>query len=114
MARKPKETDAFVDPQTHITRFNFTRDKYVDERSRVDSYEELVFLERKKVLFDVTKVPIYGIISKAHLHLKISKDGLSRGEAVDSLRATNDPMKGLNTGFAVVSDAIEDEKAKKR
>ena len=107
-----KDSDAFVDPQTHITRFNFTRDEEVDERSRVDSYEELALIERKKVLFRVTKIPIYGIIAATRLHLKISKDGKAREEAVDSLKATNDPMKGLNTGFPVVIDAIDDQKAR--
>jgi hypothetical protein len=98
------------DPQTYITRFNFTRDNEVDERSRVDSYDELALVERKKVLFRVTGVNIYGILAESRLHLKISKDGKGREEAVDSLKATNDPMKGLNTGFGVVVDAIDQQK----
>lgn len=109
MAKKD-DSDAFVDPQTHITKFSFTRDEEVDERSRVDSYDELVFLERKKIMFRLTKIPIYGIIAEAHLHLKISKDGKAREEAVESLRATNDPTKGFNTGFNVVTEAIQDQK----
>ena len=107
-----KDDDAFIDPQTWITKFNFTRDEEVDERSRVDSYDELALIERKKILFRVTKIPIYGIMAATRLHLKISKDGKARSEAVDSLRATNDPMKGLNTGFSIVTDAIDDQKAK--
>ena len=49
-------------------------------------------------------------MAATRLHLKISKDGKARTEAVDSLRATNDPMKGFNTGFQVVTDAIDDQK----
>ena len=112
MAKKD-DHDAFVDPQTHITRFSFTRDEEVDERSRVDSYDELVFLNKKKVMWRVTKVPIYGIIAATHLHLKIAKDGKSREEAVEALRATNEPMKPFNTGFSLVSEAIDDQRRPK-
>lgn len=107
MAGRKDEIDAFVDPQTHITKFGFTRDKEVDERSRVDSYDELVFLNRKKVLARVLKLEIYDIIATTHLHLKISKDGKAREEAVESLRATNEPMRGFNTGLPLVSEAID-------
>jgi len=108
MARK--DPDAFVDPQTKITKFNFERDEEVDERSRVDSYDELVLLTKKEVMHRMTGVKVYAVICRSHMHLKISKDGKSRQEAVDSLRATNDPMKGINTGFTVVEQAIDDQK----
>lgn len=112
MAKKD-DAEAFVDPQTHITKFSFSRDEEVDERSRVDSYEELVWLERKKILWRVTKVKIYGIIAASHLHLKISKDGKARDEATESLRATNEPVKPFNTGFSLVSEAIDEQRGHK-
>lgn len=112
MARKD-DNEAFVDPQTHITKFSFSRDAEVDERSRVDSYDELVFLNKKKVMARVTKVAIYDIIATTHLHLKISKDGKARDEAVESLRATNEPMKPFNSGLSIVSEAIDEQRGRK-
>lgn len=107
-----EKDDPFIDPQTFITKFNFQRDTDVDERSRVDSYDELVFLERKKIMHRLTNIPIYGYIAEAHLHLKISKDGKAREEGVESLKAANDPTRGFSTGFNVVTDAIHDQKKK--
>lgn len=103
------ELKLLEEPQSYITKFSFQRDEEVDERTRVDSYEELVFLNRQCVLGRILKVPVYQVISRSWMHLKISKDGTSREEAVRSLQATNEMQRGFKSGLRIVSEAIDDQ-----
>ena len=113
MGRRKDEIDLLKDPQAFITQFNFERDAHADERSRVDSYEEQVMLNRLAVLEETFGIPIYGTIRRAWCRYKIAKDGERAEQAVRSLMATNELQKGHYSGLEVVSAAIEDQRAKK-
>jgi len=100
----------YTDPQSYLTQQLAKRGWYPDERTRIHSYEELDYLDYNLFLYQVLGVRIYEISAKTHMQLLISKDGESRKEAVQALQAMNEFHKGYNTGFPILTDALEQQK----
>lgn len=116
MARKKDEMDMipFTDPQAFITRNLAERTKFVDERTRVNSYEQFDLWSYDLFLHSQLGVKMYFDEAAIDMRLMISKDGKSREEMVQSLQAMNDMNRGFNTGLPLLTEAIVDQKARQQ
>ena len=114
--RKEKKEDIipFTDPQAFLTRNLAERSKHVDERSRVNSYEQYDYFSYNLFLFSQLGVRMFFDSATIDMRLMISKDGKSREEMVEGLKGLNEQQRGFNTGFSVVTEAIESQKARQK
>ena len=115
MARKDNGNDSekeipFQDPQAYLTRTLAERTSHVDERTRVNSYEQFDLWSYQHFLYRMLGVPMYQDEAVIDERLMISKDGKEREEYVQGLQAMNDMQRGFNTGFPIVTEAIEEQK----
>lgn len=97
-----------------MTRHLAKRTFHVDERTRLPSYEEMDYIDWNLFLSDVLGVRIYRVEANTRMRLLISKDGLSRSEAVEALKAMNDLQRGFNTGFPMLTEALTAQRDKKK
>ena len=117
MAKKNDELDNGIpwqDPQAYLTRTLAERTHHVDERTRVNSYEQFDLWAYNHFLYDQLGVRMYRDAAVIEERLMISKDGKEREEYVQGLQAMNDLQRGYNSGFALVSEAIEEQKRPRR
>jgi len=105
--------EVFVDPMSALTKMLSKWYDRPDQQTRVHSHEQRVKWETDMILAQILGLEIYEIEATTEMRIAISKDGLSRTEAVQALQAMNEPQRGLNTGLQFVSDAIDDQKRPK-
>lgn len=104
----------FQDPQAYLTRTLAERTHHVDERTRVNSYEQFDLWSYYHFLHSQLGVAMYRDAAVIEERLMISKDGKEREEYVAGLQAMNDMQRGFNTGFPLLTEAIEEQKRQKR
>ena len=117
MPRKNNDPDngiPFQDPQAYLTRTLAERTHHVDERTRVNSYEQFDLWAYNHFLYEQLGVVMYRDAAVIEERLMISKDGKEREEYVQALQPMNDPQRGFNTGFPIVTEAIEEQKRNRR
>ena len=113
MARKNNDPDngiPFQDPQAYLTRTLAERTHHVDERTRVNSYEQFDLWAYNHFLYEQLGVVMYRDAAVIEERLMISKDGKEREEYVQALQPMNDNQRGPYTGLHLVSDAIDEQK----
>ena len=116
MARKDEDFNEipFQDPQAYLTRTLAERTRHVDERTRVNSYEQFDLWSYNHFLYTQLGIAMYNEAAVIEERLMISKDGKEREEYVQGLQAMNEMQRGFNTGFPLVAEAIEEQKRQKR
>jgi hypothetical protein len=112
--KEAEEMVPFTDPQAFITRNLAERTKHVDERTRVNSYEQFDLWSYNLFLHSQLGVRMYFDEAAIDMRLMISKDGKSREEMVQSLQAMNDLQRGFNTGMPLLTEAIVDQRARQK
>ncbi len=110
-------TEEDFQSKAHITK-HMTGDQYKvhRERTRVNSWPELDWLEWEEFIGKTLGVDFYMIDTEIHMGLKISKDGLSREEDVEVLKGMYEEQRSFYGGLPVVSEAImeQNENGRKR
>ena len=103
----------FQDPQAYLTRTLAQRTEHVDERTRVNSYEQFDLWSYQHFLYTQLGVEMYQDEAVIDERLMISKDGKEREEYVQALQPMNDLQRGPYTGLQLVSEAIDDQKRRR-
>ena len=101
------------DPQAYITRTLAERTHHVDERTRVNSYEQFDLWSYQHFLYSQLGVQMYQAEAVIDERLMISKDGKEREEYVQGLQAMNNIPRGFDSGLQLVSEAIDDQRRRK-
>ena len=112
MRRRTEEpTIEIKDSQSLMSAFLGERRKIPDENTRICSAFQLDNLNWLHFKAKVLGMQLYEDEAAIEEHLMISKDGLGRTEAVDSLRSINADFMGYNQGIAI--QAIEDQQKRR-
>ena len=117
MAKKNDELDNGIpwqDPQAYLTRTLAERTHHVDERTRVNSYEQFDLWAYNHFLYDQLGVRMYRDAAVIEERLMISKDGKEREEYVQGLNAMNAFQRGFDSGLPMVSEVIEDQRRRRQ